>query len=70
MRTYRFDGLQGGELGGAKLLNRLLGTLNLLAITLHLDRITGALLRGPQGVHAQLIRCLGAGDFAQSHISI
>jgi hypothetical protein len=27
-------------------------------------------LRGPQGVHAQLIRCLGAGDFAQSHISI
>ena len=46
MRTYRFDGLQGGELGGAKLLNRLLRTLHLLTVTLHLDGITSALLRG------------------------
>ena len=70
MRTHGLDGLQGGQLGSAKLLNRLLCTLNLLAIALHLDRIAGALLRGPQGVHAQLIRCLWAGDFAQSHTSI
>ena len=47
MRTHGLDGLQGGQLGSAKLLNRLLCTLNLLAIALHFDRITGALLRGP-----------------------
>jgi len=70
MRAHGFDGLQGGQLGRAQLLNRLLRTLDLLAIALHFDRITGALLRGPQGVHAQLIGGLGAGDFAQSHISI
>jgi len=70
VRAHGFDGLQGSELGGTKLLDRLLCTLNLLAITLHLDGITGALLRGPQGIHTQLIRCLGAGDFAQSHTSI
>ena len=70
MRTHRFDGFQVRQLGGAKLLNRLLRALHLLAIALHFDRITGALLRGPQGVHAQLIRGLRAGDFAQSHTSI
>ena len=70
MRAHGFDGLQGGQLGGAKLLNRLLCTLNLLAVTLYFDRIAGAFLRGLQGVHAQLIRCLGSSDFAQSHTSI
>jgi hypothetical protein len=44
--------------------------VNLLAIALHLDGIAGAFLRGTQGIHPQLVRCLGSGDFAQSHTSI